>query len=407
MMSPLGPSPAAPPAPTSASPGGRAPRKEFTAPREPEPVDRGRPESQQTREGPEPIEQGPTREESTTEAEQATTAAAAAPTETPTGTPTGTSPTVNAGGQPVELVAEESPGEAPRVEAEETAVATDSASKASSQDVPRPAETLSQVLQATSEHASGEVKAAENPTGTSSAGPVLAEGRSTVGSGTTETPVAEPVAEPVTVQADVAPEETAGRSSGPSRDATSPSAAVAVVVDRIQVDDQAEAAVARVGPDGARGATEPKTSDLGTIAAREAVTASAPVEAAAPRPAAPPPVLQAAQRIGNQLDQLQDAPPPRSMTLELTELEGVRVRVSLQGAAIRVSILDGSIDQAQRTQLSAELDQALAEQGFELAGEDDQRRREAADNARGDFVVDLGEVGSASTRPADDRVLRI
>ena len=207
----------------------------------------------------------------------------------------------------------------------------------------------------------------------------------------------------------------AGPATGPE---TAPqSVVVPQVADSAGVEPRAASGPIAVGSASVEGVEAPADPVEAPQPARSAAPTGSPVPAPAEASAATPnpvvatrtpdvaaPLLQAAQRIGAALEQMADAPPPRSMTLELTELEGVRVRVSLLAGAVRVSVLDGSIDQAQRTQLASDLDQALAEQGFELAGEREQRRREAATEARDVVVVDPPVERTART---DDSALRI
>ncbi len=83
---------------------------------------------------------------------------------------------------------------------------------------------------------------------------------------------------------------------------------------------------------------------------------------------------RAAVRLVERIEALRNAPPPRSMVLELTELEGTRVRVSLDGNVVRMTVMDGSLDPDAREQLDRELNQALAREGFDLANSSDQQR---------------------------------
>ncbi|MFV1990980.1 MAG: hypothetical protein ACC652_09610, partial [Acidimicrobiales bacterium] len=107
-------------------------------------------------------------------------------------------------------------------------------------------------------------------------------------------------------------------------------------------------------------------------------------QSATPQPAAetqrtegmPESIGRAAQRLVERIETLRNAPPPRSMVLELTELAGTRVRVSLDGNTVRMTVMDGSLDPDAREQLDRELSQALAQQGFDLSrGSEEQRER--------------------------------
>lgn len=94
------------------------------------------------------------------------------------------------------------------------------------------------------------------------------------------------------------------------------------------------------------------------------------------------PLSRAMVRLVERIEVLRNAPPPRTMILELAELAGARVRVSLEGDSVRMTVLDGSMDPESRERLDRELGQALSERGFDLAGENTQQdeREEEADD---------------------------
>lgn len=94
-------------------------------------------------------------------------------------------------------------------------------------------------------------------------------------------------------------------------------------------------------------------------------------------PAAPSPSTMAStvQRIIEVVEEIARQTPPRSMTVELGELDGVRVQVSMESSGVRLRFLD-ELAPDQRRMLERELARSLAERGFDLAdGGTDGRRQ--------------------------------
>ncbi len=60
--------------------------------------------------------------------------------------------------------------------------------------------------------------------------------------------------------------------------------------------------------------------------------------------------------------------PTRAVTVELSELDGARVRVAVESGVVRVTFLDATLDDATRRDLDRELQRALHGRGFDLAG---------------------------------------
>jgi hypothetical protein len=162
--------------------------------------------------------------------------------------------------------------------------------------------------------------------------------------------------------------------------------------------DTAAAAVPPSGGAAAPGATATATATATTAevatATAEAPTpradATAPVDAA--EPVAPTPATTAAAatadvaaadagtepgsavarmvaRVMDALDLLQNAPPPRRMTVDLPDVDGLRLHVALRGTEVSVTVLAGGT-QGDAAGWGRDLTTALAARGFSLGGFD-------------------------------------
>lgn len=60
--------------------------------------------------------------------------------------------------------------------------------------------------------------------------------------------------------------------------------------------------------------------------------------------------------------------------MELAELDGARVRIAVQSTGVKVTVLDGTMDPGTRQALDRELEKALENRGFDLAGEGRERK---------------------------------
>lgn len=72
-------------------------------------------------------------------------------------------------------------------------------------------------------------------------------------------------------------------------------------------------------------------------------------------------------RVLDALDVLQNAPPPRRMTIDVPDADGLRLQVALRGTEVHVSIVGGGPANA-HTGWGRELTSALATRGFHLGG---------------------------------------
>lgn len=151
---------------------------------------------------------------------------------------------------------------------------------------------------------------------------------------------------------------------------------------------------------------QPGTSPAdGADAPSATVPAVAPTEpgtAAAPaRPVAE--VADAAARmvarVLDAVDVLENAPPPRRMTVDLQEFGGVRLHVALRGAEVHVQVQGGSAGEL--AGWSRDLSSALASRGFTLgdsaadAGDGREQHR-----ARQQPFDEPGSAGTTGRRPA-------
>jgi hypothetical protein len=78
------------------------------------------------------------------------------------------------------------------------------------------------------------------------------------------------------------------------------------------------------------------------------------------------------ERIETMVRRLENAPPPRSVTVDLEDLGAPRITVTLTADGVRLSVPEAP---SSPTTLLSDLEAALAARGFDLAGGDDRHRR--------------------------------
>jgi hypothetical protein len=143
------------------------------------------------------------------------------------------------------------------------------------------------------------------------------------------------------------------------------------------------------GADPASRVSRPVPSAAGGEAAAPE-TSAAPADATASRPAAGARDAQLSPAIARVLDalaELEHAPPPRRLTLDLGD---VRVRVAVEDGGVRLTVVGG--DRAAGDALTDEAAEALLARGFDLAG----------DRSGGDRDGRPGSQDPASAAPGSD-----
>jgi hypothetical protein len=105
-------------------------------------------------------------------------------------------------------------------------------------------------------------------------------------------------------------------------------------------------------------------------------------------------------RIEETIRRLEQGPPPRAITLDLEELGVGRLIVSVQSDGIRLAAADGSVIPAS---LLAELENALAGRGFDLAGDERGRSGDDERDESGGWHPRSG----AARRRDDDTSIRL
>jgi hypothetical protein len=92
---------------------------------------------------------------------------------------------------------------------------------------------------------------------------------------------------------------------------------------------------------------------------------------------------RAVGRVMDALDLLENAPPPRRMTVELPDAEGLRLQVALRGGEVHVSVLGGGGTSHELAGWNRDLTTALAARGLQLGtfdtGTGDPRDRPSRD----------------------------
>lgn len=107
-------------------------------------------------------------------------------------------------------------------------------------------------------------------------------------------------------------------------------------------------------------------ADASTAPVSAPAPATLGVSAAAPRPAtdATEPAARMVARVLDAVDLLENAPPPRRMTVDLPDLGGLRLHVALRGGEVHVQVQGGSAGDL--VGWSRDLSSALASRGFTL-----------------------------------------
>jgi hypothetical protein len=147
--------------------------------------------------------------------------------------------------------------------------------------------------------------------------------------------------------------------------------------------------------DGAPAPAEPATVPVLGPATRDDVR---PHTLAGSAPAAGPAPSAAADRLMQVVERLAQAAPPRHLTVELPELDGVRVQVALRGSEVVLRIVGGETSGDAFGSLEQELGRALQQRGFDLAGAGGGpagRRDRSADAPDAD---DFGPAAPSTTR---------
>lgn len=114
----------------------------------------------------------------------------------------------------------------------------------------------------------------------------------------------------------------------------------------------------------AREVGEPPPADASTDV--PAPVTPPPPAAEAPQEAAASP-LRTVSRVLDAVEALEHAPPPRSITLDLADLDGTRLHVALRGQEVRVTFVGDARSAGQEPAFARELGSALADRGFTLA----------------------------------------
>jgi len=91
---------------------------------------------------------------------------------------------------------------------------------------------------------------------------------------------------------------------------------------------------------------------------------SVPVVPSSPAPVVTTPAMVSAARVLDMLEVMSLQPPPRTLTLDLTDLHGVRVTLALDGGAVNVSVSDSGAGNESAREWARQLDQLLSERDF-------------------------------------------
>ncbi|GEM_PF-6964424 len=161
--------------------------------------------------------------------------------------------------------------------------------------------------------------------------------------------------------------------------------------------DSADLAESTETAEVADGIDQLETLDLREPVANGPVTRAATAQAPAPTSR---PVIESAtlQRVEAALEQLENAPPPRTLVLDVGDTGGLRIRLSSTADGVQVDVQS---DRGQRDAAwEQDLRRSLAERGFDLDGRRDQGHT--------DPFLDTGDSTTAGntirTRPADTAV---
>lgn len=204
------------------------------------------------------------------------------------------------------------------------------------------------------------------------------------GGGAVPDPAASVTASPASTTGDAVPVDLsdaprpaadAPRTGTPSLTSGVTASGAPVATDRVS--PTATATPADTATDAVRHATSPRSlaDTHGTTGSEVAVpTASSPAVAAptsgggatAPAPAAASRELVG--RVLDALDLLEHAPPPRRMTIEVPDADGLRLHVSLRGSEVHVAVQSGGAGSPDLSGWGRELSAGLASRGFDLGG---------------------------------------
>lgn len=87
----------------------------------------------------------------------------------------------------------------------------------------------------------------------------------------------------------------------------------------------------------------------------------------------------AVARLVEVVERLRAAPPPQRIVVELTELDGLRVQVSLDGSTVKLAVVAPGAGAQSINDIVGELSGALADRGFDLSGGSEDHREAAED----------------------------
>jgi hypothetical protein len=133
------------------------------------------------------------------------------------------------------------------------------------------------------------------------------------------------------------------------------------------------------------GGLRPQPALAPTLAAEQAAADRLTLQGPADRPgdrlgAAEPGGL--ADRVADAVERLKQAPPPRSVVLDLSDVGGGRLAVSLRGNTVLVTVLTpAGVSQPPSADWSRDLASALAGRGFELGASPDGNGRDHGDQS--------------------------
>ncbi|MBW3657875.1 MAG: hypothetical protein KY457_04500 [Actinobacteria bacterium] len=160
------------------------------------------------------------------------------------------------------------------------------------------------------------------------------------------------------------------------------------------------------GPEPRSAGSSPAPPGPTTLATEVTAPASAPASSA-PAPTGDLPARMLG-RVMDALDVLENAPPPRRLTIDLPDADGLRLHVALRGSEVQVSVVGGGSG-GDLSGWTRDLSEALAARGFSLGGfsagtgQDDRRRPADADQPADDPTTPRPR-----PRPrADDQGLRL
>lgn len=160
-----------------------------------------------------------------------------------------------------------------------------------------------------------------------------------------------------------------------SRPATGPMSRVEFTPDRPIRLEPIPSATAAAGPVIEPVTTEPVSTDgVAPIAAAEAESSNAPGNVTTLPEGLRPRASALAERVMQAIDLQRTQPPPRSMVVDIPELEGLRLLVSVRSVGnVTVTPATGSANPDVFTPFATDLSRVLAERGFVMNGDGRQR----------------------------------